>query len=50
LTAEPPAEAQGEGRFRVEFNIDQNKRLLITATDIKTGRVTHKNFPVVKLT
>jgi molecular chaperone DnaK (HSP70) len=48
LTADPPAQ-QGEGRFEVEFHIDGNKRLLITATDIKTGRATHRNYPVVKL-
>lgn len=48
LPADPPAQ-QGEGRFQIEFNIDANKRLLITATDIKTGRVTHRNFPVIKL-
>jgi molecular chaperone DnaK (HSP70) len=49
LTADPPAE-QGEGRFAVEFQIDSNKRLLITATDQKTGQLTHRNYPVVKLT
>jgi molecular chaperone DnaK (HSP70) len=49
LVADPPAQ-QGESRFQVEFNVDGNKRLLITATDLKTGRVTHRNYPVVKLT
>ena len=49
LTAEPPAK-QGEPRFEVKFNIDGNKRLLITARDLKTGRVTHRDYPVVKLT
>lgn len=49
LTAEPPA-AQGEARFQVEFSIDGNKRLLMTARDVKTGRVTHRDYPVVKLT
>jgi molecular chaperone DnaK (HSP70) len=49
LTAQPPAK-QGEARFQVEFSIDGNKRLLITARDIKTGRVTHRDYPVVKLT
>jgi len=49
LVADPPAQ-QGEGRFQVEFNIDTNKRLLITATDLKTGRMTHRDYPVVKLT
>jgi molecular chaperone DnaK (HSP70) len=49
LTANPPAEA-GKKRFEVEFSIDGNKRLLITVRDLKTGRLTHQNYPVVKLT
>lgn len=49
LAAEPPAR-QGEARFAVEFGIDANKRLLITARDIQTSRITHKDYPVVKLT
>ena len=49
LTAEPPG-TQGEPRFEVEFGIDGNKRLLITARDLKTNRLTHQDFPVVKLT
>ena len=49
LTADPPAK-QGEARFEVEFNIDGNKRLLITTRDLKTGQATHRNYPVVKLT
>jgi molecular chaperone DnaK (HSP70) len=49
LTADPPAK-QGEPRFQAEFGIDGNKRLLITARDLKTGRLTHKDYPVVKLT
>jgi molecular chaperone DnaK len=49
LTAEPPAH-HGETRFEVEFLIDENKRLIITARDVKTGRLTHKDYPVVKLT
>ena len=48
LTADPPAR-QGEPRFEVEFGIDGNKRLLISARDLKTGRVTHRDYPVVKL-
>ncbi|HVN53493.1 MAG TPA: Hsp70 family protein [Anaerolineaceae bacterium] len=48
LKADPPA-GEGEPRFEVEFNIDENKRLLITARDIKTNRLTHRDFPVVKL-
>ncbi len=49
LTAEPPAR-RGEPRFEVSFSIDGNKRLLITARDLKSGRVTHRDYPVVKLT
>jgi molecular chaperone DnaK (HSP70) len=49
LRADPPAE-RGEPRFEVEFGIDSNKRLLITARDLKTKRVTHRDYPVVKLT
>jgi molecular chaperone DnaK (HSP70) len=48
LTAEPPA-SPGEDRFEVEFNIDANKRLLITARDLLTGKLTHQNYPVIKL-
>jgi molecular chaperone DnaK (HSP70) len=48
LSADPPAK-HGEPRFEVEFGIDGNKRLLVTARDLKTGRVTHRNHPVVKL-
>jgi molecular chaperone DnaK (HSP70) len=48
LIADPPAR-QGEPRFEVEFDIDSNKRLLITARDLKTGRLTHRAHPVVKL-
>jgi|SRR5271157_171685 len=49
LIADPAAQ-QGEPRFEVEFRIDANKRLTITARDIKTGVLTHRDFPVVKLT
>jgi molecular chaperone DnaK (HSP70) len=49
LRAEPPAR-KGEARFEVEFSIDPNKRLLITARDLRTGQLTHRDFPVVKLT
>jgi molecular chaperone DnaK (HSP70) len=49
LEAEPPAQ-RGEPRFEVEFGIDGNKRLLITARDLKTKRITHRNHPVVRLT
>ena len=49
LVADPPAQP-GEARFEVEFSVDGNKRLLITARDLKTGQLTHQNYPVVKLT
>jgi molecular chaperone DnaK len=47
--AADPLPRQGEARFEVEFGIDGNKRLLVTARDLKTGRLTHKDFPVIKL-
>ena len=34
----------------MHFGVDANKRLLITAKDLKTGQVTHQDYPVVKLT
>lgn len=45
-----PAAYRGEDRFSVEFGIDANKRLLLTARDLRTGRLTHADYPVVKLT
>ena len=48
LNADPPA-TQGEPRFEVSFSIDGNKRLLITARDLKSGKITHRDHPVVKL-
>ena len=49
LVAEPPAQ-QGEPRFEVSFSIDGNKRLLITARDLQTGKTIYREYPVVKLT
>ena len=49
LPADPPTKA-GEERFEVEFNIDANKRLLVTARDLKTGRLIYKDYPMVRLT
>ena len=46
----PKPAKQGEPWFEVEFSIDRNKRLLITARDVKTRKITHRNYPVVKLT
>ncbi|MBI3945535.1 MAG: Hsp70 family protein [Armatimonadetes bacterium] len=48
LAADPPAR-RGEPRFEVEFSVDGNKRLLITARDLATGRLAHRDYPVVKL-
>ena len=49
LTAEPPAN-RGEARFEVEFTIDANKRLRVTARDLHSDQLTLREFPVVKLT
>jgi molecular chaperone DnaK (HSP70) len=49
LVADPPAE-QGEPRFEASFSIDENKRLLITARDLETGKTMYQDYPVVKLT
>ena len=50
LRADPPAQKGGEERFRVDFAVDGNKRLLITVRDVVTGKTTHRDYPVVKLT
>jgi molecular chaperone DnaK len=49
LPADPPGR-KGEARFRVNFHVDENKRLLITAQDIRTHRWVYDRTPVVKLT
>ncbi len=49
LPASPPVR-EGEPQFEVEFRIDENKRLVITARDLKTGRLAYQNYPVVRLT
>lgn len=48
LPADPPA-VKGEARFEVEFSIDPNKRLLISARDLKSGSWVYRNFPMIKL-
>jgi molecular chaperone DnaK (HSP70) len=48
LVADPPGK-QGDSRFEVEFFVDENKRLTITVRDILTGRLTHSQYPVVRL-
>lgn len=49
LTADPPA-VRGEERSAVEFGIDANKRLLLTACDLRSDRLTLQDYPVIKLT
>ncbi|PKO18623.1 MAG: Hsp70 family protein [Chloroflexi bacterium HGW-Chloroflexi-10] len=48
LCAEPPAH-KSEARFSIELHIDENKRLTITARDLKSNQLLYSNFPVVKL-
>ncbi len=48
LEAEPPAK-KGEARFQVSFNIDDSKRLLVSARDLRTGRWLYDRYPVVRL-
>jgi molecular chaperone DnaK (HSP70) len=48
LTANPPGRP-GEPRFEVAFRVDANKRLVLTATDVKTGKAVYRDVPVVKL-
>lgn len=49
LALDRPA-AQGERCFEVSFSVDANKRLTLTATDLRTGRAAYRDFPVVLLT
>jgi molecular chaperone DnaK (HSP70) len=49
LSAEPPT-SPGEARFEVHFDIDADRRLLITAQDLKTGETVLEGQAVVKLT
>jgi molecular chaperone DnaK len=49
LSLAAPVE-RGQRCFDVSFSIDGNKRLLITARDLTTGLLSHKDYPVVKLT
>ncbi|MBM3266662.1 MAG: Hsp70 family protein [Candidatus Sericytochromatia bacterium] len=48
LEAEPPAR-EGETRFEVAFAVDAQKRLLVTVRDLRRDRLTHRDFPVVRL-
>ncbi|OPY41558.1 MAG: hypothetical protein A4E42_01778 [Methanoregulaceae archaeon PtaU1.Bin222] len=38
-----------ESRFEISFSLDTNKRLLITARDMRTGQLVMKDQPVVRL-
>ncbi len=49
LEANPPAD-MGQARFEVIFNVDHNKRLIVTARDLITGMMVLNNSPVVRLT
>lgn len=49
LQANPPGK-KGEPRFRLEFFIDSNRRLLITARDlVDSNNVVFRDYPVAKL-
>jgi molecular chaperone DnaK (HSP70) len=48
LTCDPPGR-RGEACFEVAFGVDAQKRLVVTARDLRTGRLTHRDFPVVQL-
>jgi molecular chaperone DnaK (HSP70) len=49
LHADPPA-AKNEARFEVTFGIDANKRLVITARDLRTHACPLRDQPVIQLT
>ncbi len=48
IPADPPA-MKGSVRFEITFNIDGNKRLLVTVRDFLTGAVVWENYPVARL-
>ncbi len=48
MEANPPAK-KGEPRFEALFAVDGNKRLLLTARDLVTGKLIFRDYPVVKL-
>jgi len=48
LNATAPVVA-GEPQFDVEFRVDANKRLVLTARNLRTGQITHDMTPVVQL-
>ena len=48
IPAHPPA-MRDESRFEISFSLDENKRLLVTACDTRSGHVVMKDCPVVRL-
>jgi molecular chaperone DnaK len=48
LRTDPPGK-KGQPRFSVEFSIDENRRLLITALDQYSSNIVLRDYPVVKL-
>ncbi len=48
IPADPPA-MKGIVRFEITFNIDGNKRLLVTVRDLLTGSIVRENYPVARL-
>ena len=49
LDVNPPAQ-DSEECYQAYFGIDGNKRLLISARNVKTGEWTFRDYPMVKLT
>ncbi len=45
---DPPGKA-GEDRIEVEFNVDQNRMLRVTVSDLQTKRILLRDVPVVEL-
>lgn len=48
LQAAPPAR-KGDPCFEVEFGVDANRRLLLTARDLRNGRLVYRDHPLVRL-
>lgn len=45
-----PSARKGDGRFPVQFTIDDNKRLCVTVRDTLMGKVLLRDHPLIKLT
>jgi molecular chaperone DnaK len=48
LTPSQPVKS-AEPAFRISFGIDGNKRLLLTAREIASGRLLYSDYPVIQL-